>query len=363
MRNILHVTEALGGGVLHSIALLANEQARAGHRVTLIHSIRLETPNETVLAQRFDAEVRRIVLPMSSEICAGDIKSLLALCCALGRKKYDAIHCHSSKAGALTRIAAFLTLQVRKTCYSPHGFAFLRRDVSDRKRKFFLFLERNLHRLGGKIAACSETEKQYAELYLNSKNTYLLENAINFDELGQRNGERNLDRIRMVTAGRVTYAKAPWRFAEVARHLVDEGLAEATWLGDGEASLKAEWIGDSPVQFTGWLDKPHLMSELAKADIFLFPSLWEGMPIALMEAQAMGIPAVATNIVGNKDIVLHGETGFLANTEEDLVRYAEQLARDPQLRARMGQAARHNALQRFGKDRLLKSSLSIYFDA
>lgn len=364
MHKILHVTESLGGGVLHCIALLANEQARSGHRVTLIYSVRSDTPDEATLARQFDPSVRRIVMAMRSDIGMNDIKSLLAICWVLCGGKYDAIHCHSSKAGALVRIAAFMTLQTKKTCYSPHGFAFLRRDVSERKRKFFLLIEKSLHRLGGKIAACSATEKRYAEEYLKSHQAYLLENAIDFSELQQKRLGHNHGRVRVVTSGRVTYAKAPWRFAEVARRLVAQGNpVDFEWLGDGDVSSKAEWIGDSPVEFTGWLDKPRLMNELASADIFLFPSLWEGMPIALIEAQAMGIPAVATNIVGNKDIVVHGETGFLTNTDDELAFYSAKLASDSQLRARMGEAARQNALRRFGKERLLRTSLAIYFDA
>lgn len=362
MRKILHITEALGGGVLHSIALLANEQVRGGNCVTLIHSVRPDTPNEVMLNLRFDPGVRRITLPMRGEIGLADAFSLLAVCFAICRERYDAIHCHSSKAGALARVAAFITLQAHKTCYSPHGFAFLRRDVSERKRRFFLRIERALHSLGGKIAACSETEKLYAEQYLSSCRAYLLENAIDFSELGQRTRSDNDMRVCLVTSGRVTYAKAPWRFAAVARQLVDQNLVEAVWLGDGDVSLKSEWIGGSPVTFTGWLDKQELMCALANADIFLFPSLWEGMPIALIEAQAAGIPAVATNIIGNKDIIMHGKTGFLADTEDELMHYAEILARDASLRRKMGLAARKNALHRFSKERLLKSSLSIYFD-
>lgn len=361
MRKILHITEALGGGVLHCVELLANEQVRSGHHVTVIYSVRPDTPDEAALACRFDPAVRRIVLPMRTEIGFADVQSLLAVCFALCRERYDAIHCHSSKAGALARIAAFITLQMHKTYYSPHGFAFLRRDVSERKRQFFLHVERILHRLGGKIVACSATEKRYAEQYLNSRHAHLLENAIDFTELAHRTRASSDTRVVVATSGRVTYQKAPWRFAAVARQLAMLNIGEAVWLGDGDIALKDEWIGDSPVTFSGWLSRCELMAALANADIFLFPTLWEGMPIALIEAQAMGIPAVATNIVGNKDVVIHGETGFLADTDEDLMVYTAKLANDTQLRKRMGQAARDNALRRFEKDRFVKRSLTIYF--
>ncbi len=362
VRKILHVTESLAGGVFHAIALLVNEQARAGYPVTLIYSIRTDTPVESTLASTFDATVERIILPMRSEIGLADLKALIILAIKLCQGRYDAIHCHSSKAGALIRLAAWFTFQIRKTCYSPHGFSFLRRDVSRRQRRFFLFLEKLLHRLGGKIAAASATEKRYAKLHFKSRRIYLLENAIDFKQIDAYDKKYTGSCVRIVTSARITYAKAPWRFAKIAQRLAEADKIEFIWLGDGDKAEKNKWIGDSPVQVTGWLEKSQLISKLQQSDIFLLPSLWEGMPIALIEAQAMGIPAVVTNIVGNKDIVVHGKTGFLASSEKEMSVYTQKLIDDPSLRLKMGAAARQNAMHRFGKERLLKKSISIYFD-
>jgi glycosyltransferase involved in cell wall biosynthesis len=360
MFRIFHLTEALGGGVLHCIALLANEQVCAGHDVTLAYSIRGETPEELVLAQLFDSRIKRIVVELATEIGLRDLKSMLLVLWLLQDGKYDAIHFHSSKAGALGRVAAFCNFQISKTCYSPHGFSFLRRDISDRKRKLFWWFERSLHAIGGKIAACSQSEKKYAEQYLQSRRSHLLENAIDVGKMPAKDYDKQGNRARVVISGRVTYAKAPWRVARIARVVSGED-AEFVWLGDGEAALKAEWIGDSPIRISGWLGQPRLLDELTHADVFLFTSLWEGMPIALIEAQTIGLPAVATNVIGNKDIVVHGETGFLANSEDELLFYTNRLVQDRDLRKRLGTAARENAFRRFGKDRFLQRSLSIYF--
>ncbi|WP_167759975.1 glycosyltransferase [Paraburkholderia pallida] len=362
MRKILHITESLGGGVLHCVALLANEQARAGHSVTLVHSVRSDTPSESELVRMFDNSVRRIVLPMKREIGLSDLRSFVSVLGVVCRGKFDAIHSHSSKAGALVRVASFMTLQIRKSCYSPHGFSFLRRDVPEKQQRLFLMVEKTLHRLGGKIAACSPTEKLYAEQYLGEGRVYLLENAIDTALINEtrRNGQRSTPRV--VTAGRVAYQKAPWRFVELARRVAPHE-AEFVWLGDGDNTAKREWFANSRVLVSGWLDKQRLMGELTDSDVFVLTSLWEGMPIALIEAQAMGIPAVATNIVGNKDVIVHGETGFLAGNDEELLHYTKKLLSDPQLRQSMGRAARRNAVNRFSKDRFLKESVLIYFGA
>lgn len=141
--------------------------------MTLAYSVRADTPDEATLSTLFDASVKRIVLPMTREIGLADVRSLAALLKLLYRGKFDAVHSHSSKAGALARLAAFLRLEIGKSCYSPHGFAFLRCDVPENKRQFFLLIERALHKLGGKIAACSATEKLYAEQHLGKRRVYI----------------------------------------------------------------------------------------------------------------------------------------------------------------------------------------------
>lgn len=362
MKRILHVTEALGGGVLHCVSLLANEQVRSGHSVTLVYSVRADTPPDAALASMFDASVRRIVLPMKREIGFSDLRALLALLKILRSERFDAIHSHSSKAGALARLATFLRFEIGKSCYSPHGFAFLRRDVAEKKRRLFHLIEWLLHKLGGKIAACSATEKLYAEQHLGKHRIYLLENGIDTALINEVTRADECKVARVVTAGRVAYQKAPWRLAQIAHHIAAEE-AEFIWIGDGDAESKTEWLADSRVVVSGWLDKQRLMAEFANSDVFVLTSLWEGMPIALIEAQAMGIPAVATNIVGNKDVVVHGKTGFLADTDEELLLYTRKLVNDPKLRQRMGRAARRHAISRFGKDKFLKESELIYFGA
>ena len=362
MAKILHISESLTAGVLHCVTMLANGQVEAGHDVTLIHSVRADTPSNALLDQLFNLHVDRITIDMKTEIGLHDVKSLISLFRLLIIKRADIIHLHSSKAGALGRIVAFLIFKIGKTYYSPHGFSFLRQDVSKKKQKLFLLIEKALHTLGGKILACSATEKFYAEKNLKSQRSYLLENAVDFSEIHEKDYSETSAEIKVVTSGRISYQKAPWNFSRVADVFANELNLEFIWIGDGDSKLKSKWIGTSPVKVSGWLRKNDLLYALAAADIFLFPSLWEGMPIALIEAQASGIPAVATNIVGNKDIIIHGETGFLANTTEEIEKYLRMLLTDSTLRKRMGMAARAHAMRRFNKEIFLKNTLAIYFD-
>jgi glycosyltransferase involved in cell wall biosynthesis len=63
------------------------------------------------------------------------------------------------------------------------------------------------------------------------------------------------------------------------------------------------------------------------------------LPVSVMEAMATGLPVVATDIVGNRDLVQHGRTGWLATSEDGLVAGVQWLVRDPALRLSCGSAA------------------------
>ena len=66
------------------------------------------------------------------------------------------------------------------------------------------------------------------------------------------------------------------------------------------------------IRFAGWLSSEQLKEQYAAANVFLFPSRHEGMPNAVLEAMASGLPVVATRIAGNEELVVDGETGSLS---------------------------------------------------
>jgi glycosyltransferase involved in cell wall biosynthesis len=96
------------------------------------------------------------------------------------------------------------------------------------------------------------------------------------------------------------------------------------------------------VTFLGWQSKADLTQAYHRANLFLFPSRHEGMPNAVLEAMASGLPVIATRIAGNEELVLDGETGVLV-APEDVNALRDGLRRlltDAQMRERMGRASR-----------------------
>jgi glycosyltransferase involved in cell wall biosynthesis len=104
------------------------------------------------------------------------------------------------------------------------------------------------------------------------------------------------------------------------------------------------------VTFHGWQSREELIQCYRTSDVFLFPSRHEGMPNAVLEAMASGLPVVATRIAGNEELVVDGETGVLVESEDiEAVRSAlRRLIKDAALRQKMGAASRRRVEEFYG---------------
>lgn len=349
--KIVHVVEAFGGGTLNAVVLLANQQARELHAVTVIHSMRPDTPEAYVAL--FDARVRLVPLPIPQGLnLLKDWQASRALRKVLKSQAPDLIHLHSSKAGAVGRLAAVgLSVPV---VYSPHGFSFNRQDVPEWKRRVFWSLEWALGRLPGHLMACSSDEATAARAFSPTTRIF---NAVDVPALvaeacqGRSAIKRRPGQPTLVIAmaGRITAARNPEGFSEVARQVLAKRKDVAFyWLGDGERELL-----DPAVRVTGWLNKADLLASLRNIDIYFHPSRWDGLPFAVLEAMSQGLPVVASTAGGNKDAVSPGRTGFLVNTPNE-----QSLA----LMALLDNAQRRAAYGAAGQARVEKNfSLAAYF--
>ncbi|MGQ0608710.1 MAG: glycosyltransferase [Chloroflexota bacterium] len=157
------------------------------------------------------------------------------------------------------------------------------------------------------------------------------------------------------------------------RYLVDALAAtdddrepmHAVLLGDGplrdEIEGRAHAAGVAArIHFLGTRsDVPRL---LRAADAFILPSLWEGLPMALLEAMAAGLPVIATSVSGTRQVVEDGRTGILVAPGDSaaLASAMGRLAGDPRLRARLGGAGRDHVRAEFSVDRQAERHLDLY---
>jgi glycosyltransferase involved in cell wall biosynthesis len=114
------------------------------------------------------------------------------------------------------------------------------------------------------------------------------------------------------------------------------------------------------VRMFGAVDDPERYLHGALA--YLSTSRWEGLPLAVLEAMAHGVPVVATNVVGNRDAVINGTTGFLYDPRDPDAAAAAlmALASQPELRSRTSAAARTKAVEWYSADRMSREIVACY---
>ncbi|WOQ69273.1 glycosyltransferase [Microbacterium limosum] len=354
--KIVHVTETLVGGVLAAVAALSAKQAALGHDVVVVYPRKPAVPPEAQLVERFPAEVTRIEVPYRGRIRA--IDGLRRAAIVATRDGVDVVHLHSTFAGFAGRLSPAIRRQADVIAYSPHGWAFLRGDGPAFSNRAAAAVERALRSRCDGLILVSDSEARVTRERLGRSggDVHVLQNGIPVAGLPRAAGSAG--RPVVIASGRLMEQKAPDRFAEIARSL--GGQAEFVWIGDGTPEERRRWIGDAPVTVTGWLAHTDVVARLAASDVFLFPSRWEGMPISLMEAQVMGLPAVATDIVGNRDVVIPGETGLLCDDTAALTAAVARLVSDRAERDRMAERAIEVQRERLSDARLGETSIALY---
>jgi len=167
------------------------------------------------------------------------------------------------------------------------------------------------------------------------------------------------DTLNLLCVGRLTPAKCQVLLVQACARLRSSGLAfHLTLVGEGPDRGRVEKaIADHDLQrditLTGALNQTQVREQFDHADIFVLPSLAEGIPVVLMEAMASGVPCVTTPVNGIPELIQHEKTGLLA-LPGDVDSLAEQLTRlihDPALRHDLALAAHDKVRADFDLER------------
>jgi glycosyltransferase involved in cell wall biosynthesis len=168
--------------------------------------------------------------------------------------------------------------------------------------------------------------------------------------------------------GRLVPVKGHAKLIEAVAELRRRGVpVHATLVGGGPRREALERLAArlgvaESVTFTGSLSHDDVLERYAEADVFCLPSFGEGLPVVLMEAMAMELPVVASQVMGVSELVEHDVSGLLVTpARPDLLADAlERLASDPALRASMGAAGRKKVLAAHDVRRSARSLSEIY---
>ncbi|MBR0801687.1 glycosyltransferase family 4 protein [Bradyrhizobium jicamae] len=122
---------------------------------------------------------------------------------------------------------------------------------------------------------------------------------------------------------------------------------------------------DAQITLAGAKSRADALALMAQARIFVLPSLWEGVPISVVEAMKMGLPVVASRIPGNQELIREGETGLLASPLDPLefATHIRSLLDTPDLARSLARNAASFASMTFSIDRQVSAYLRIYRDA
>jgi len=282
-----------------------------------------------------------------------DLLALAEIYFFIKKNKIDIVHTHSSKAGILGRWAARLT-KVKVILHTVHGWSF--NDYqSTLKRKLFIYLEKITARFTDRLIVVSNHDKiKGLENRIGRAEQYcLIRYGINYEEF-QNLRSQNLKKELSINSTSLTVGmiscfkpqKSPQDFIRVAA-LVNQIMPDVKFLlvGDGilrrsiETKIKKLKLQNNVI-LTGWRrDIPKILSTI---NVFMLTSLWEGLPITVLEAMIASKPVVVTDTGGVSEVIQEGKTGFLV-TPSDTKKMAAKLIsilKDEGLRETMGQNAK-----------------------
>lgn len=200
----------------------------------------------------------------------------------------DVVHAHSSHGGVFTRLA--IRRGRHHIVYTPHCYAFERRDVGRPARAAFLLAEAVLALNTSVVAACSRREMALSDWGLSSAPVVLVPNVapVHSGRPHRVPGQPPT----VVGGGRISPQKDPGFFADAVRALRRaEPSLRAVWLGDGVPERRAA-LEEAGVEVTGWLPRSDVLRQLGQADVYLHSALWEGFPLMVAEAIALGVPTL-----------------------------------------------------------------------
>ncbi len=297
------------------------------------------------------------------KICLMDIFNLNKF---IKKNNVDIIHAHGKGAGVIARFTNLLNK--KKLIYTFHGIhvechSFLTNLI-------YLYYENIFGRIDNYKIFVSESEKKYAKklnIFMGPKMTVInngVSNKLNKDsskyqEIYQK--KNSSSKITVVSTCRFVKQKNIKDIIRIAKKIPEIDFKiigyGKLWRDINQYILE---MGVKNVYLIGL--KKNVFRYLCLADIYLSTSLYEGMPLSILEAMSVGLPIVASNVVGNLDTIENGKTGYLydLNNIDSAIRYIKKLAFDKSHRTKIGNNSFLRQRKFFSKLQMLSNYENLY---
>jgi glycosyltransferase involved in cell wall biosynthesis len=288
------------------------------------------------------------------------------------KNKINIVHSHGKGAGVYSRLIKLFIYSI-KVVHTFHGIH-LDRYKSNLVKKLYIYYERvfslltdiNINVSIGEQKLCMEKG------IINQNNSVVIYKGIDdhYSEAGlDKKKLRKIlslppEKFIVVTATRFDYQKNMEASLEIARILKDNKDMVFVWIGDGdernEIEKKSKDLKLANVLFLGYKNK--VLELLEASNVYLSTARWEGLPYSLIEASKVGLPIIASNVIGNNEVVLHGENGLLFDLGNlDLAsEYIMNLYENEILREDLGAKSREIFDEKFKLNSMIKKLNDIY---
>ena len=340
-KRIVYIVESFATGVFTYLVDLTNGLSNK-YDFLILYGKREETPKD--FKKYFKSNVKFIEIKnLQRNISFKDIKAIKEIKEVLKKEKYDIIHLHSSKAGALVR----LSIHNKKMYYTPHGYSFL----SNNKLKNIIFkiIEIILSKINNcKTIACSKNE--YIETIKFNKNSTYINNGVDINYLSTI--PVNKSSLSICTCGRIAKQKNPKLFNEIAQNFPN---IDFIWIGDGK--LK-NTLTSPNIKVTGFLKREDALKELVKHDIFIQPSIYEGLSISLLESMYLKRICIVSNISSNKNII--NNNGFICKDKEDYINVLNNILKNKYDLKRIKEESKKTIIKEYSIEKMCKEYEKIY---
>ncbi|MGB9919721.1 MAG: glycosyltransferase [Moorellales bacterium] len=324
------------------------------------------------------AEAAGAVTHPIETVSKANVLAALGLANLFRRLRARLVHTHDTRGGLLGRIAAKVAgLKVIHTVHMAPFFL----TTQPLKRRIYSSVEGILNRyFSDRVIFVSRT---VGEMYLaqglveQAKAVYIpngVHRAFLQETLSRRLDLRNCWRQRLaiggqecvvVWVGRISPQKGLEYLVGAASLLRDYPVRYLV-IGDGperafiEGLVRQDHLTDKFI-FLGFRDQKEVYELLAASDLFVLPSRYECFPYTLLEATALGLPCIASDVGGNREIISSGFNGYLVppGDTRGLASVIERLVRDTGLRERLSQGAAVKAAE-YDEDSMIERTAAVY---
>lgn len=354
--RIMHVTQCLGG-VETYLRSFHSYGAFDGFKVRV-----LVVPGECTLADEWRSAGGTVeVVAMRREVgLMADIQAMRCLWRLLRKHRPDVVHLHSSKAGAIGRAVAFgckLLGQRMAVVYTPHAYYYL--ALVGWRRWLFLQIEKMLAGFTDLLLATSPSEGQRSlvDVGYGRARVCAVANGVALCEQSIRTRGENVG-LKIIFVGRICHQKNVELLVRVISAFRGQLGVHFLIVGVGhyredrqvlDDLLLRESVDMEMVEIIPWLNHASVQELFANSDICVVTSRYESFGYVAAEAGAAGLPVVATDVDGLKDVVEDAVTGFLVDGEDcaAFVDRLRTLIEQPDRRAHFGDAARRRVAEHF----------------